>query len=214
MGSVPAPAGWVPMEDLARRVGAWAWAEDQLYGVLGQWASSPGAPALKVYFDSASQHHAWRARVLAERLPGRLVQAHAGGGPGAVTGPWSPGHGDAMGVLGALDGDGARLAVYCRVVLARAIVMYRRWQDRLSPASERPLARALSMVADDAILDWQEGSALLVEVMDGWGGAAGAQLEEASAAEARFESLLLGTPARGTPAGGTPAGGTGGAADG
>ena len=49
------------MDETARRAGSWAWAERYLYEVIGGWVLSTETAAVKVYFDSASQHHVWRA---------------------------------------------------------------------------------------------------------------------------------------------------------
>jgi len=61
-------------------VGAWAWAESRLYEVTGSWVASTAWPAAKVWLGSASQHHAWRAQLWHERLPGRLVPAYPASG--------------------------------------------------------------------------------------------------------------------------------------
>jgi hypothetical protein len=154
------------MDETARMVGAWAWAEDRLYEVLGGWVASTVDPATKVYFDSASMHHAWRAQLWRERLPARLVAA-----PGAddLVRPLSDGVETAMKALSNLEGDVGRLAAYCRVVLARAVVAYQDWRSRCSPAGDGPVARVLGIVVADVVGDWQDGSRALVDVLSGDG---------------------------------------------
>jgi hypothetical protein len=155
------------MDETARMVGAWAWAEDRLYQALGSWVASTVGPVTKVYFDSASMHHAWRAQLWRERLPARLVAA-----PGAdvLVRPLSDGVEKAMKALANLDGDVARLAAYCRVVMARTVVAYQDWRRRCSPSSDRPVARALGIVVADAVGDWQDGCRVLVDLLSGPGG--------------------------------------------
>jgi hypothetical protein len=155
------------MDETTTMVGAWAWAEDRLYEVLGGWVASTVGPATKVYFDSASMHHAWRAQLWRERLPARLVAA-----PGAdvLVRPLSDGVETAMNALSNLEGDVGRLAAYCRVVLARTVVAYQDWQRRCSPSSDRPVARVLGIVVADVVGDWQDGCSVLVDLLSGAGG--------------------------------------------
>ncbi len=76
----PGVTAALTMDESARMVGAWAWAESRLYEVTGSWVPSTLWPAAKVWLSSASQHHAWRAQLWHERLPGRLVPAYPAGG--------------------------------------------------------------------------------------------------------------------------------------
>jgi hypothetical protein len=170
------------IEQAAARAGAWAWAEGRLYELVGAWAKAPGSARCKLYFDSASQHHAWRAQLWRDRLAGRLVQAHGEGLPQAppgLLGPPSRPAEDAIEALAAMSGDAARLSAYCRVVLPRVASAYRAWSTGCS--ADRPVARALSMALADVICDWQEGSAILVEVLDSGADAAVAEAAEALA---------------------------------
>jgi len=195
----------------ARAVGAFVWAERRLYEIVGAWARSSGerpgdGPAIEVYFASCSQHHAWRAQMLAERLPARLVQAHRGPGlsgepglpgepglsgePEDLVSPWTGGTAAAMEVLSGLGGDAARLAAYCRVVLARSVVGYRAWQRRCSPVCDRPVQRVLARLLEDVLDDWQEGTALLVQLL---GAPAGDDaLDAAAEASKSLDRLLAG----------------------
>ena len=97
----------ITIEESARLIGAWEWAEGRFYQVIGGWVTSASRPAAQIYFDSCSQHHAWRARLWEERRPGvpaHLVPKYGESGP-AIAG------------LAALTGDVERLSAYCRVVL-------------------------------------------------------------------------------------------------
>jgi len=148
----------------AALAGAWAWAEASLYEVVGGWVRSTPHPSAKVYFDACSQHHAWRAQLLQDRLPARLVAT--GAGAADLLKPFSDGAAQAMKALSCLDGGPERLAGYCRVILPRTVVAYRSWQGCCNDASDRPVARALGFATDDVIADWERGTALLVELLD------------------------------------------------
>jgi hypothetical protein len=188
----PGVTAALTMDESARMVGAWAWAESRLYEVTGSWVPSTLWPAAKVWLNSASQHHAWRAQLWHERLPGRLVPAYPAGGGSPATGlvrPASAGAEAALEALGRLQGDRARLAAYCRVILPRTVVAYRSWHRRCTPSSDRPVLRALALNLVDVVSDWQEGSELLADLLD-QPGADG--LEEAAAASTGVERLLVG----------------------
>jgi len=178
------------LEQAARRAGAWAWSEGQLYEVLGEWSRTSLEAGAKVYFDSVSQHHAWRSGLWKERLVGRLVQAQPGSWPEPSPGLLEPPSEVARAVLAALsrvEGDEARLGSYCRVVLARAAAGYRSWLRVCNPASDRPIVRALEMALADVLRDWQEGTELLVRLLDEAGGAGAGDEAVAKAAEASAE---------------------------
>ncbi len=182
-----APAA-LTIEESARLVGAWAWAESHLYEVVGSWVPSTTWPAAKVWLASASQHHAWRAQLWHERLAGRLVPAYP-----AVTGrerPGCDGAEAALAFLSRLPGDGARLGAYCRVILPRTVVAYRSWQRRCTASSDRPVARVLALNLADVVADWQEGSEVLTALL-GRSGDAG-ELDEVAGASAGLERLLVG----------------------
>jgi hypothetical protein len=200
------------IEESGRLVEAWAWAESHLYGVVGSWVPSAAWPAAKVWLSSASQHHAWRAQLWRERLPGRLVPAYPAANDGAlppdggpavdsgwatgglpVTGPVRPGPEGAeaaLALLGRLQGDGARLGAYCRVILPRTVVAYRSWQRRCTASSDRPVARALALNLADVVADWQDGSEVLTDFLGRPGGVD--ELNEVAEASIELERLLMG----------------------
>lgn len=192
----PVPAGQpVTIEGAARAVGGWAWAEATLYKVVGGWAASCSGPVAKVYLDSASQHHAWRADLWQRELGGRLVQAYGGPGPSPadVTGPASARAEELVAELALLEGDVERLAAETRIALPALISEYRRYGERLSTASGRPLARALRFAMVDAVADVEEGEALLGRLMEGEGAAQGTfAVQERLARLASGEEMVFG----------------------
>ena len=144
------------LAETARLAGAWGWAESRLYEVVGGWVLSTTGPAAKIYFDTCSQHHAWRARLWHERRPGlpsQFVPVFAGDGP-AIEG------------LSTVGDDAGRLSALCRVVLPRFVVGYRSWQRRCAAVSDQPVARALGFALADVLADWERGCALLQGHLD------------------------------------------------
>ena len=181
--------GQLTLGEAARAVGGWAWAENALYEVVGGWAGAAAEGGPKLYLEACSQHHAWRAARWRDELPGRLVQAYAGPGPGPdeVTRPFSPASQALVAALSDLEGDSGRLAAYHRVVLGRAVHEYRRWEAKLSPVSDRPLARALGFALSDTMADWATGAGVLA-AMSGPGLAG-----PAADACARLDVVLVGS---------------------
>jgi hypothetical protein len=204
----PVVGAALSIEQSARRVAAWAWAEGRLYEVIGSWVPSTVWPAAKVWLGSASQHHAWRAQLWQQRLPGRLVPSYPTADAGApapattaalatsaapetgLVGPASVATEAALAALGRLRGDGARLGAYCRVILPRTIVAYRSWQRRCTASSDRPVARALALNLVDVVADWQEGSEVLTDLLGQPEGAD--QLNDVAGASTEVERLLVG----------------------
>jgi hypothetical protein len=176
------------IEQSATLAGGWAWAEASLYEVVGGWARSTTLPSSKVYFDACSQHHAWRAQLWQERLPARLVATRAAASD--LLKPLSDGAPHLMKVLSCLEGDVERLAGYCRAVLPRTVVAYRSWQRRCTDASDRPVARALGFATDDALADWERGSALLVDLLDN--ASTADAVDRAAEATSEVERVLVG----------------------
>ena len=168
----------ITIEESARLIGAWEWAEGRFYEVIGGWVTSASRPGTQIYFDSCSQHHAWRARLWEERRPGvpaHLVPDFGESGP-------------AMAGLAALTGDVERLSAYCRVVLPRAVVGYRSWQRRCSATGDQPVARALGLAMADALGDWERGCGLLEGYLGDEG--AGHAAVAAAGATAELDQLV------------------------
>ena len=55
--------------EAARRLGALAWTEQQLFEVVGGWVASTPQPDVKLLFARASRHHGDHALALAALLP-------------------------------------------------------------------------------------------------------------------------------------------------
>ena len=139
------------LQQSVNRCLGWACAEGFLYEAVGSWVASTPGPGPKIYFDACSQHHAWRAALWQQRLPQEVPGDRAGLSP--------PARAVLSGVAAA--GAPAKLAIYCRVVLARAAVAYGAWSRQCSPVSDRPIARALDTAKADVVADWLEGEEIL-----------------------------------------------------
>jgi len=191
------------IQESALTAGAWAWAELSLFEVVGAWVPSSLRPSAKIYFDACSQHHAWRTQLWQQILPAQPLPAapahdavegttagHKAVLPAELVRPFSDGAARALEALGDLDGDMARLGVYCRVVLPRLVVGYRSWLQRCSSSSDRPVARALGFAVADATNDWERGTAVMLRYLDGPRGPEG--VLSTAGASSDVERLLVG----------------------
>jgi hypothetical protein len=176
-GAVASPGvSPLSLDALAAVVGEYRWIENALYRLLGDWVTDMPIPAVQVHLDAQSMRHAWHAELWAERLPvlagadpdgwttpsvptTALFAALSGttpptGEPGST---WPAVEEDAFGHPGALP----RLAALYRVVLPRMVTSYERHLRVTSPMTDAPVARALRLVVNDEIEDWQAGERLV-----------------------------------------------------
>ncbi len=168
-----APLG---LDASAGLVGEYRWIEHALYRLLGQWVTDMPIAAVQVHLDAQSMRHAWHAELFADRLP-----VMAGSDPDGWTAPSAP----TTALFAALSGttppafgtDSAappvdedvfehpgalpRLAALYRVVLPRLVTSYELHLRVVSPMTDAPVARALRLVLNDEIEDWQAGERLV-----------------------------------------------------
>ena len=168
-----APLG---LDASAALVGEYRWIEHALYRLLGQWVTDMPIAAVQVHLDAQSMRHAWHAELFAERLP-----VMAGSDPDGWTVPSAP----TTALFAALSGTmppvagsvpmgqpvdeevfghpGAlpRLAALYRVVLPRLVTSYELHLRVVTPMTDAPVARALRLVLNDEVEDWQAGERLV-----------------------------------------------------
>ena len=161
--------------ETATLVGEYRWIEHALYRQLGAWIPDTAVAAVQVHLDAQSMRHSWHAELWAERLPvltgadpdGLTIPAPAtaalfsalSGEPPVVTGAgatWPP-----AGQVTERPAALPRLAGLYRVVLPRIVVSYQRHLGVVSPVTDGPVARALRLVLNDEIEDWQAGERLV-----------------------------------------------------
>jgi hypothetical protein len=178
----PAEEHGVGVEETARLLGAYAWAEGRLFEVLGALAADEGWPQATVLLDAHSQHHAWHASLFAERLP--LLP---GADPRRLTAAPTAALAGSLDALASLRGTAPRLAVLARGLLPRLVAGYRLHLSRCRPPADGPVVRALRLVVRDEVEAQLEAEALLELALAGPEGP-GPALE----ALAGVEALLAG----------------------
>lgn len=142
----------------ARRLGAYCWAEQQVFAVLGGWVPEVPEAEVKLAVAEHADHAAWRAQRWFELLPtappgaDALVVAPVGldGLVGAIAA-----------VVSGPDRTIEKLAVAYRLLLPRlaaAIDAHRSW---VSVVAEPTVHRMLALVASDLATDWVAGERIL-----------------------------------------------------
>jgi hypothetical protein len=161
--------------ETAALVGEYRWIENALYGLLGEWVTDTPVAAVQVHLDGQSMRHSWHAELWSERLP-----VLAGADPDGLTVPSAPSAALFAALSGAHlptdvpgsswppagevpDRPGAlpRLAAIYRIVLPRLVVSYQRHLRVANAITDGPVARALQLVLNDEIQDWQAGERLV-----------------------------------------------------
>jgi hypothetical protein len=161
--------------ETAALVGEYRWIENALYGLLGEWVTDTPVPAVQVHLDAQSMRHAWHAELWSERLP-----VLTGAVPDGLTVPSPPSAALFAALSGAHlttdvpgsswppagevpDRPGAlpRLAAVYRIVLPRLVTSYQRHLRIAGVVTDAPVARALQLVLNDEIADWQAGERLV-----------------------------------------------------
>ena len=158
------------LEESARLAGSHVWLERRLFEILGGWVATTPEPEAKLLLDRHSHHHAWRARQWSDRLPvlADVDRAVLEATPDPVLGP-------AIAML-AVGSDSqpapdtrtaARLAAVYRFALPRMWASYDRHRSVAGPTADGSTLRTLGIVTADVTADWQEGEALLQNLLVG-----------------------------------------------
>jgi hypothetical protein len=149
---------FLSLEDSGRRFGHHAWAERRLFELLGAWSGDTHDAVARPVLAANAAHHAWRATVLAERLPRAR---------GIVVDGWiAPPDDDVAEAFAALDRPGpdettARLVGVYRVVVPALVEEYRSHLDLMTELADGPAIRWLRLVLRDELDDQRAGLALL-----------------------------------------------------
>ena len=149
------------LEESARLAGSHIWMERRLFEILGGWVTTTAEPEAKLLLDRHSHHCAWRAGQWMDRLPvlADMDRDALAATPDPVLGP-------AIAVLGPTTAaTAARLAGVYRFALPRLWSAYDRHRAVADPVADGSTLRTLAMVVADVTADWQEGEALLQNLL-------------------------------------------------
>lgn len=136
------------IEESARRLGALAWVESELHRVLGGWVVGISEPGLKLVVAELSEHHAWRAGQLVDRIPRVRHQP-----PSTWTVPSEGGAATIRVLEEAAEPLPARWIAYVRCVLPQLVEAYDTLRADCSPVSDAPALRTIGILRRDLVED-------------------------------------------------------------
>ena len=176
--------GLFDVEDTARRVGNYKWAEMKLFEALGGWVATVPELDVKMRLGTHCYKHAWHAELWHKRLP-ELREMN----PDRLTVPAN----DAMirFVAAMTEPEGPeqtieKLVGVYRVFIPRFIAAYTYHLNGTSEITDAPTIRSLKLILQDEFDDWRDGEMLLqslIETPD--------DVARAAAHQQRLEVIML-----------------------
>ena len=176
--------GIFTVEDTARRVGNYKWAEMRLFEVLGGWVATVPELDVKLVLGRHTYHHAWHAELWNKRLP-ELREMN----PDRLTVPANDElvtFVDAMTEPEGPDLTIEKLVGVYRVLIPHKIAAYTYHLNNTSTITDAPTIRSLKFAIADEFEDWRDGEMLLQSLID-----ADAEVERAAAHQVRLEKLMI-----------------------
>ena len=176
--------GLFDVEESARRVGNYKWAEMKLFEALGGWVATVPELDVKMRLGTHCYKHAWHAELWHKRLPElremnpeRLTQPANDGMVAfvaAMTEPEDP------------DLTIEKLVGAYRVLIPHKIAAYTYHLNNTSQITDAPTIRSLRFALADELDDWRDGEMLLQSLID-----TDAEVDRAAAHQARLEKLMV-----------------------
>ena len=176
--------GIFSVEDSARRVGNYKWAEMRLFEALGGWVATVPELDVKLVLGRHTYHHAWHAELWHKRLP-ELREMN----PDRLTVPPNDEFVtfmDAIREPEAPDQTIEKLVGVYRVLIPRFIAVYTYHLNGTSRITDAPTIRSLKFALQDEFEDWRDGEMLIQSLAD-----TPEKIERASRRQAELERLYL-----------------------
>ena len=171
--------GLFSVEESARRVGNYKWAEMRLFEALGGWVATVPEMDVKIRLGTHCYKHAWHAELWHKRLP-ELREMN----PDRLTQPANDAmvrFMDAVTEPEAPDQTIEKLAGVYRVLIPRKIAAYTYHLNATSTITDAPTIRSLKFILTDEYDDWRDGEMMLQSLIR--------TPEEADRAAARVREL-------------------------
>ena len=176
--------GLFDVEESARRIGNYKWAEMKLFEALGGWVATVPELDVKMRLGTHCYKHAWHAELWHKRLP-ELREMN----PDRLTKP--PNEALVRFVEALTEPEAPELTIkklvgVYRVLIPRFVAAYTFHLNATSRITDAPTIRSLQFVLQDELDDWRDGEMLiqsLVETPD--------ELRRAAARKANLEALMV-----------------------
>ena len=176
--------GIFTVEETARRVGNYKWAEMRLFEVLGGWVATVPELDVKLVLGRHTYHHAWHSELWHKRLP-ELREMNQE----RLTLPPNPEFEkfmDAVREPEAPELTIEKLTGVYRVLIPRFIAVYTYHLNGTSSITDAPTIRSLKFALQDEFEDWRDGEMLIQSLID-----TDAEVDRAAAHQAKLEKLML-----------------------
>jgi len=156
--------GLFSVEESARRVGNYKWAEMRLFEVLGGWVATIPELDVKMVLGRHTYHHAWHAELWHKRLPElrEMNQERLNLPPNDAFATFM----DAVREPEAPELTIEKLVGVYRVLIPRFIAAYTYHLNATSTITDAPTIRSLKFALQDEIEDWRDGEMLLQSLID------------------------------------------------
>ncbi len=182
--------GALPLEESARRMGAYRWVESRLFEILGAWVATVPELDVKATLAVHAREHAWHAELWHEHLPraGKMS-------PEGLTRPTNEDVANLFTAMaepegGGNDGTGRtieKLVGAYRVLVPRMVVAYSAHLAACSAITDGPVIRALRLIVRDELEGWARGEAMIQSLLG-----TEAQVRRAADRQASLESMIAG----------------------
>jgi hypothetical protein len=176
--------GSFSVEETARRVGNYKWAETKLFEVLGGWIATVPELDIKLRLGTHCYKHAWHAELWHKRLP-ELREMN----PARLTVPAN----DALVrfVDAMTEPEDASLTIeklvgVYRVYIPHFISAYTYHLNNTSEITDMPTIRSLKFILQDEFEDWRDGEMLIQSLLE-----TPEHVDRATAHQAKLEKLML-----------------------
>jgi hypothetical protein len=176
--------GSFDVEESARRVGNYKWAEMKLFEALGGWVATVPELDVKMRLGTHCYKHAWHAELWHKRLP-ELREMN----PDRLTHPAN----DAMvRFVDALTEPEApeltieKLVGVYRVFIPHFIAAYTFHLNNTSRITDAPTIRSLTFILQDEFDDWRDGEMMIQSLIE-----SPEEVDRAVAHQAALQKLML-----------------------
>jgi hypothetical protein len=176
--------GLFDVEESARRVGAYKWAEMRLFEALGGWVATVPELDVKMRLGTHCYHHAWHAELWHKRLP-ELREMN----PDRLTKPANDGM---VAFVEALTEPEApeltleKLVGVYRVFIPRFISAYTYHLNATSQITDAPTIRSLRFILQDEYDDWRDGEMMIESLLE-----TPEDVDRAAAQQAKLERIMV-----------------------
>ncbi len=176
--------GLFTVEESARRVGNYRWAEMKLFEVLGGWIATVPELDVKLVLGRHCYHHAWHAELWTKRLP-ELREMNVE----RMTKPANDAFERFMEAIREPEAPELtieKLVGVYRVLIPRFIAAYTYHAAATSSITDAPTIRSLNHALADEYEGWREGEMLIQSLLD-----SADKVERAVARQRTLELMLV-----------------------